>query len=439
MRENLSMPQQADFSPVHSVPDGWNILPLFALMRERKEKNIGNKVSEVLSLSYGKIIYRDTENNFGLLPESFETYQIVEPGNIVLRLTDLQNDKRSLRVGQVKFRGIITSAYVCLEPVNILSEYVYYLLHSYDLNKVFYSIGGGVRQSMKYEDLKRLPIILPPEDKQRTIADFLDRETARIDELIAKKQRQIELLQEKRAAVISHAVTKGLNPDAKMKDSGIEWLGEIPEHWAIAQLKHVTKVQNGLTLGKKYDELELTARPYLRVANVQDGYLALEDIAEVELPKVDTGKYELKQGDVLMTEGGDFDKLGRGYVWEDQIPGCLHQNHIFAVRPNPRKLDSYFLGALISSLHGKHYFTSTSSQTTNLATTNSTKLGSFPTLLPPTNEQKLIVEKISTQANLISRTRDAIASSIATLREYRSALISAAVTGKIDVRKEAAA
>jgi len=130
------------------VPSHWEVEPLFVCLRERKTVNAGSQVSNVLSLSYGRIIPRNVEDNFGLLPESFETYQVVEPGSIVLRLTDLQNDKRSLRVGLVRETGIITSAYVCLEPASrVHPSYAAYLLHTYDAAKVFYSQGGGASGS----------------------------------------------------------------------------------------------------------------------------------------------------------------------------------------------------------------------------------------------------------------------------------------------------
>jgi type I restriction enzyme S subunit len=160
------------------------------------------------------------------------------------------------------------------------------------------------------------------------------------------------------------------NPYPAYKDSGVEWLGEIPVHWEVKPLKTASRLQTGLTLGKKYEDSNLTKRPYLRVANVQDGYLALDDITEVELPAQDVAHYELRDGDVLMTEGGDFDKLGRGYVWEGQIAGCLHQNHIFAVRPRHGILNPRFLALVMSSAYGRAYFTATSMQSTNLASTN---------------------------------------------------------------------
>ena len=189
------------------VPAHWAIQPLYAVMRERDEPNVGMLEDNLLSLSSGRIIQKDISSNDGLLPESFETYQIVRPDDIVFRLTDLQNDKRSLRSAIVDQVGIITSAYVAAKPIGALPGYLNYLFRSYDHTKVFYSMGGGLRQSMKFSDLKRMPLLVPPQTEQTAIATFLDRETAKIDALVAEAQRAITVLQERRSALISAAVT----------------------------------------------------------------------------------------------------------------------------------------------------------------------------------------------------------------------------------------
>jgi len=192
----------------YRIPVNWKVEPLFSALHERKQINRGNVVDNVLSLSYGNIVKRDVESNFGLLPESFESYQIVYPGDIILRLTDLQNDKRSLRVGLVKEKGIITSAYVCLRCTDkIIPEYTYYLLHTYDLLKVFYNFGGGVRQTMRFEDLRRLPLILPDIETQQKIVNSLGNLLPKFVLLIEKLTISISLLYEKRNTLISAAVT----------------------------------------------------------------------------------------------------------------------------------------------------------------------------------------------------------------------------------------
>jgi len=276
---------------------------------------------------------------------------------------------------------------------------------------------------------------LPSIPDQDRIVAFVRENTARIDALVAKKERLIELLLEKRSALITRAVTKGLGPNVPMKDSGVEWLGEIPAHWEVKKLKCVSALQTGVTLGKRYESTRLEVRQYLRVANVQDGSLDLADIAEIAVPIDEVRRYELEPGDVLLTEGGDFDKLGRGYVWDGQIPNCLHQNHIFAVRPAQASLSSHFVSTVMSSGYGRAYFTATSKQSTNLASTNSTKLKNFPMPLPIRIEQDEIVDFLAKETGKLERMAQRTKEAIDHLKELRTALISAAVTGKIDVRE----
>lgn len=295
---------------------------------------------------------------------------------------------------------------------------------------------GITRFGIGTQGIRCAAVPVPPLSEQRAIAAFLDRETARIDALVVKKKRLIELLEEKRRAIISQAVTKGLQHEEASRPSKLFWLESFPGNWTMTRLKYVAEIQTGLTLGKNYGDRRLVERPYLRVANVQDGYLDLAEITNVSVPADDVDRHELQAGDVLMTEGGDFDKLGRGFVWEDQIPGCLHQNHVFAVRPKQDFLLPHYLAALMTSAHGKTYFTYTSQQSTNLASTNSTKLGNFPIPLPSVERQKSILQSIAERSGTINKCVKRIHCGISSLTEYRSALISAAVTGQIDVREE---
>ena len=297
---------------------------------------------------------------------------------------------------------------------------------------------GSTFQELGTNKLANVPMIEPSESEQRSIAAFLDREIAKIDALVAKKERLMDVLQEKRISLVTRTVTNGLDPNILMKDSGVEWLGKIPAHWAVKPLKFVSSLQTGLTLGKNYDGLSVVVRPYLRVANVQDGYLALEDVSEVTLPANDAHRYELRVGDVLMTEGGDFDKLGRGHIWSGQIAQCVHQNHIFAVRPSHKALNPRYLSLVMGSGYGRAYFTATSTQSTNLASTNSTKLRNLPMPLPDIAEQDRIVAEMGRQISRIDGLITKVRTAIAHAMELRTALINAAVTGKIDVREEAA-
>lgn len=272
----------------------------------------------------------------------------------------------------------------------------------------------------------------PPRSEQTAIASFLDRETAKIDALMAEQRILIELLKEKRQAVISHAVTKGLNPDAPMKDSGVEWLGDVPREWVATRLKFVATVQTGIAKGKDNSGKSTVKVPYLRVANVQDGYLDLNEVSLIEIPVDDLARYSLKRGDVLMNEGGDYDKLGRGHVWYGEIAPCIHQNHVFAVRPTT--ISPEWLNRITGSGYAQFYFMSQSKQSTNLASISSTNIMELPVLIPPVEEQTSIAYFLDRETAKLDALTAEANQAITLLQERRTALISAAVTGKIDVR-----
>lgn len=222
------------------IPSHWIIHPVYYYFSERKNKNRFGQEDNLLSLSYGKIIRKDINSSEGLLPESFNTYNIVEKGDIVIRPTDLQNDKRSLRTGLVPERGIITSAYICLKPIkDIDSRFFNYQLHSYDVIKVFYNMGNGVRQGLNFSEFSHLLVFEPPLDEQKRIAGYLDAKCAEIDALTADIQTQIDTLEQYKRSVITEAVTKGLNPDAEMKDSGYDWVGMMPSTWIMRKGKYM--------------------------------------------------------------------------------------------------------------------------------------------------------------------------------------------------------
>ncbi|MFF0206078.1 restriction endonuclease subunit S [Streptomyces sp. NPDC005017] len=168
---------------------------------------------------------------------------------------------------------------------------------------------------------------------------------------------------------------------------------KLPDTYEWVRLGYVARLQSGLTVDAKRDVTgDVVTRPYLRVANVQAGSLNLESVTEITVPRGVARRSTLRRGDVLMTEGGDLDKLGRGTVWQGELEGCLHQNHIFAVRPDPQRLSGRFLAYLTQSLYGRHYFESTGTRTTNLASTNSSKIQDFPLPLPPLGEQHRIAD-----------------------------------------------
>ena len=230
------------------VPGHWDTIPALAVYKPRQVKNTGMVEKTVLSLSYGRSSVKPPEKLRGLVPESFETYQIVNPGNIIVRTTDLQNDHTSLRIGHSKNRGIITSAYMCLETLDQVSnEFGYQFLNTYDLLKIIYGFGSGLPQNLDFVDIKRMPVLAPPKDEQVAIVRFLDYADRRIKRYINAKQKLIKLLEEQKQAIIHRAVTRGLDPNVRLKPSGVEWLGHVPGHWEVWQIGHCARVGNGST------------------------------------------------------------------------------------------------------------------------------------------------------------------------------------------------
>ena len=230
MGQTLNVPQkETGVSWVKSIPAHWEERSLIQVAEEQQIKNTGMVEDNLLSLSYGKIINKDINTTDGLLPASFEGYQIINSGNIVLRLTDLQNDHRSLRTGLATQRGIITSAYTCLKARdNVLPEYLQLQLHVADLCKVFYGMGGGVRQSIGFKDIRRLIVAIPPLDEQKSILSAVSGFEGPINSVIAKYQEIILSLEELKTKLVSDVVTGKIDvrdvviPDYEYVDEEID-------------------------------------------------------------------------------------------------------------------------------------------------------------------------------------------------------------------------
>ena len=207
LNSNIEM-KNSGISYVGKIPNGWDIRPVYYFFNEGKKRNYGCKENNLLSLSYGNIIRKDINSNGGLLPASFSTYNIVEKNDIIIRPTDLQNDKHSLRTGLVNEHGIITSAYIDLVPKKkVNSSYYHYLLHSYDVMKVFYNMGNGVRQGLNYSEFSKLLVLQPSFEEQKEIANYLDTKCAEIDEIIKNKKEQLETIEEYKKSLIYEYVT----------------------------------------------------------------------------------------------------------------------------------------------------------------------------------------------------------------------------------------
>lgn len=228
---------------IGAMPRAWKMNTIAQIFLQVKCKNTGLQEKNLLSLSYGKVKRKSIDTVEGLLPESFDGYNIIEKDDIVLRLTDLQNDHTSLRVGLAEERGIITSAYLTIRNrSNFCPKYLYYYLHSFDIAKGFYGMGAGVRQGLNWDGVKWLKILAPSVPEQERIAAFLDAECAEIDAVLEKTRASIGEYKKLKQAIITQAVTKGNRGDRPMKDSGIEWIGEISQDFEIVKLKWLCDV-----------------------------------------------------------------------------------------------------------------------------------------------------------------------------------------------------
>jgi len=288
---------------------------------------------------------------------------------------------------------------------------------------------GSIIQGIKREQVEAIEIPLPELTEQRVIAEIL----STLDESIAKSESLVRKYQSLKQGLMSDLLTRGVDENGELRDAAdtIDALyGYIPRRWRHQLLGEIAVVGNGVTLGRKVSGSDSVELAYLRVANVKDGYLDLSEIKQVRVYKAEVDRYLLQPGDVLMTEGGDFDKLGRGTVWEGQIKNCLHQNHIFRVRVNRKVLHPNFLSFVTGSPYGKRFFVLHSKQTTNLASINSTQIKSFPVPLPELDEQ----ERILAIADGIDETIDKEARNLVKLNLLKQGLMQDLLSGQVRVK-----
>ena len=404
---------------VGEIPSHWNIHPIYCYFGERKNKNKLGQENNLLSLSYGRIIRKDINSSDGLLPESFNTYNIVEPGDIIIRPTDLQNDKRSLRTGLVCERGIITSAYIGLKPIKKLdARFFNYQLHSYDVMKVFYNMGNGVRQGLNYSEFSRLLVFEPPIEEQNKIADYLDGLCEEIDSLVNDIQCQINVLEQYKRSVITETVTKGLNPDTSMKDSGIQWIGNMPAHWECIRGKYILKyiqkpVQPEDGVITCFRDGEVTLRSNRR----EDGFTMSDK--EIGYQGIDIGDLVVHGMDGFAGAIGISDSRGK----------ASPVLNVLGTEQNKRYI-MYFLRSMAYSDVFLALATGIRVRSCDLRWNKLSELF-YP--IPPVEEQNAIVNHID---NTLVRVNEIIAEKkkqLDVIAEYRKSIIFEYVTGKKEV------
>ena len=423
---------------IGEIPERWEIKRLGAILQERNEVNNPIQTTSILSLTNnrGVIPYSEKGNQGNKAKDDLTGYKIAHIGDIVLNSMNVIIGS----VGLSNYYGAVSPVYYMLFPRNNIEtniQYYDYLFQTTAFQQSLRGYGNGIleiRMRIQMQKLKTVLLPVPTFLEQSNITVYLDASLSKLNILLSKTRSSIEEYKKLKQAVITQAVTEGVRGKREMKDSGVEWIGEIPKEWRKTQLRHCATIKSGITLGKSYrKDTILIERPYLRVANVQGGYVDLNDLATIEVTPDEDLKYRLHSGDVLMTEGGDRDKLGRGCVWHGEIEPCLHQNHVFAVQTNESILLPEFLEYLTASDVGRSYFDITAIKTTNLACTSSSKVLAFTIPLPPVEEQIEIVsfiKKRSLELNKLIMKKELL---VQELESYKKSLIYEVVTGKREV------
>lgn len=419
---------------IGDIPADWELKPGLVAFSENKRSNKGMKSDVVLSLSYGNIIIKPTEKLVGLVPESFETYQIVEPNDIIVRCTDLQNDQTSLRTGLAKDNGIITSAYLNLKVKNSFSaRYLHYYLHALDTTKVLYKFGSGLRQNLSFLDFKRLPIFDIPEEIQTAIANFLGEKTAKIDEAIAIKEKQIELLKERKQIIIQQAVTQGLDPTVPMKDSGVEWIGKIPAHWELKKIKYFIDILPGYAFKSEHYSANPSDLKLLRGINVSPDQIKWDEVVYWSKEKMaGLENFILRKGDLVIAMDRPWISTGIrvAEIAESDLP-CLLLQRVGRIR-GINHFSTKYIKLLLSTELFLSYFEPmlTGISVPHISTE---QISGFCCPIPPEGEQNEILEHIYLESKKFEKIIYLLNIEIEKLKEYKTTLINSAVTGKIKV------
>lgn len=415
------------------IPEHWEILPGLSFIYENKDRNKGMVRNTVLSLSYGNIRVKGENELTGLVPESFETYQFVNKGDLIFRPTDLQNDTVSLRSSISEYDGIITNAYLNLRfKSKADSKFYHYFFRSIDNNKIIYGLGSGLRQNISYLDFRRFPFPFPPKEEQTAIANFLDDKTTKIDQAIAIKQKQIELLKERRQILIHKAVTRGLDDNVKLKDSGVEWIGDIPEQWEVKRLKEICKAFGrigfrGYTTSDLVDEGEgaITISP----SNIKEEFMIFEKCSYLSWNKYnESPEIQIFENDILMVKtGSTYGKIGI----VKNLPQKATINPQLLVLKDIKINPDYFYSILKTHVVQTQIETEVIGST--IPTISETKIMNIKVAIPKSD----VIEKIVEKTNEINLKFDSAISlkeqEIEKLKEYKMSLIDGVVTGKVKV------
>jgi type I restriction enzyme S subunit len=415
---------------VGEVPNDWKTVPARKVFTERKER------------SNPADIHLTPSQKYAVLPQS--EYMKTTGGRVVLNLTGADNMKhvekgdfvvhlRSFQGGieYSKYAGKVSNAYTVLTPVRgIIDDFYRYVLKSHgfisELAKTTDQLRDG--QSIKYSQLALLKYPLPKEDIQQKIADFLDTETAKIDDLIAKQERLLELLEEKRRATITHAVTRGLDPNVEVKETTIPWLGQIPALWRISRVKDVADVVLGKMVQNEQKKPDEQLKPYLKSRNIQWDGVNLANVDNMWFKPAELLSYQLKDHDIIVSEGGE---VGKCVMWQKVYGEMYFQNSVNRVRVK-ENIDPKYIYYVFQHLALNKVFMNTVNKV-SIAHLTKDKIVTYHIPTPSKAEQKEISDFLDAENTAFRKLKQKIQTQISLLRERRTSLISHAVTGKVKV------
>lgn len=439
----MSLPKHPEYkdsgvSWLGSVPAHWAVVQSRRYFSNRNEKAVAEDKQLTASQKHG-VIY---QTDFMEL-EGQKVMQVIvgadilkhaEPNDFVISMRSFQGG-----IEWCGLRGSISSAYVMLVPNGcIWSPFYRYLFKSSPYIQALQATTNLVRdgQALRFSNFAQVPLPLFPIEEQQKIAAFLDRETAKIDALIAEQEKLIALLAEKRQATISHAVTRGLNPDAPMKDSGVAWLGEVPAHWEVRALRRViAAIEQGWSPECHAREAEANEWGVLKAGCLNGGVFRPSENKVLPPDLAPEQKYEVRAGDVLMSRAsGSPELVGSTALVATTRPGLMLSDKIFRLHLQGVMTPRYFvaaMGSLALRTQIENALSGGNGMANNLPQSS---LLTFLMTVPPHDEQRAIVDFIDTEIGKLDRLGAVSERAIALLKERRSALIAAAVTGQIDVR-----
>ena len=413
---------------IGAMPRAWKMNTIAQIFLQVTCKHTGLQEKNLLSLSYGKVKRKSIDTVEGLLPESFDGYNIIEKDDIVLRLTDLQNDHTSLRVGLAEERGIITSAYLTIRNrSNFCPKYLYYYLHSFDIAKGFYGMGAGVRQGLNWDGVKWLKILAPLVPEQERIAAFLDAECAEIDAVLEKTRASIEEYKKLKQAVITQAVTKGIRGDRPMKDSGIEWIGEIPAEWTASKIKYCTEFAPSCNTSHLSEDSLVTFTP---MECIKNGYF---ENREAHFSALSSSYTQYQDGDIVFAKVTPCFENGNIAIMQGLSAGVgFGSSELFVIRP--QSINTEFIFYYLQNDIFKQYACATMTGTGGLKRVSPTFVRNYSVFIPCNEEQLEIVrylnEKCSGIEVLIAKKQQYLTE----IENYKKSLIYEYVTGKKEVK-----